>query len=129
VKDCRRIAPDGRAGGGFVRQLVNDRVSRHIARRARTWPAVARAQSSPAESATRLPAEAGFSDVARLTRTSRALVGYSVTALLGGARRGQIPPRRPSYFRERLGLKSGAHEEHCIFRDHHERIDFRRLRR
>ena len=91
VTDLYELARATGASAPHLRALFARDVGISL-RRYRLWrrlaSAVARAQSSPAESATRLSAEAGFADVAHLTRTSRALVGYSLTALFGGARRG-----------------------------------------
>jgi AraC-like DNA-binding protein len=60
-------------------------------RRYRLWrrlvTAIDRAVTSPPETTTRTAAEAGFADAAHLARTSRELVGYPMTALLGRPRR------------------------------------------
>jgi AraC-like DNA-binding protein len=61
---------------------------RHYRLWRRLVTAIDRAVTSPPETTTRTAAEAGFSDAAHLARTSRELIGYPMTALLGRPRRG-----------------------------------------
>jgi AraC-like DNA-binding protein len=60
---------------------------RHYRLWRRLVSAIDRAVTSPPETTTRTAAEAGFADAAHLARTSRDLIGYPMTALLGRPRR------------------------------------------
>jgi AraC-like DNA-binding protein len=84
--DLQTLAQSAGISAPHLRALFERDVGislRHYRLWRRLVSAIGRAVTAPPETTTRTAAEAGFADAAHLARTSRDLIGYPMTALLG----------------------------------------------